>query len=302
MEQSTIPATRNGAATRPSFDNILNFRDVGATINQFTGRRLIAEGILFRAARPDDASLSDRKSLRNDFGIKTVIDLRTKSEHVKQAKKRRADLETPVLLQSNDAIAEPVKIPGMDYLEINLNGKGFERSLIWQLSLWSFVKLVVLMLFGYRMEAISVLGREVMQPRGLIGLGRDSIDHCGPEICNALLELSSSRRYPVMIHCTQGKDRTGLIIALLLFLLDVPLDAITYDYTLSEAELLPERDSRLVEIREIGLSDDFAGTPKDFILQIHHHLEQKYGGITGYLHIIGVDDGTKSRLVEVLQG
>lgn len=35
---------------------------------------------------------------------------------------------------------------------------------------------------GYRMEAISILGREVMQPRGLIGLGYDSIDHCGPEI------------------------------------------------------------------------------------------------------------------------
>ncbi len=32
------------------------------------------------------------------------------------------------------------------------------------------------------MEAISILGREVMQPRGLIGLGYDSIDHCGIEI------------------------------------------------------------------------------------------------------------------------
>jgi hypothetical protein len=32
------------------------------------------------------------------------------------------------------------------------------------------------------MEAIGILGREVLQPRGLIGLGRDSLDHCGPEI------------------------------------------------------------------------------------------------------------------------
>jgi hypothetical protein len=38
------------------------------------------------------------------------------------------------------------------------------------------------MLFGYRMEAISILGREVMKPRGLIGLGYDTIDYCGPEI------------------------------------------------------------------------------------------------------------------------
>lgn len=40
------------------------------------------------------------------------------------------------------------------------------------------------MIFGYRMQAISILGREVMQPRGLVGLGFDSIDHCGPEIAN----------------------------------------------------------------------------------------------------------------------
>jgi hypothetical protein len=40
---------------------------------------------------------------------------------------------------SNDALADSIKIPGIDYLEINLNGKGFERSLLWQLSLWSFL-------------------------------------------------------------------------------------------------------------------------------------------------------------------
>lgn len=38
------------------------------------------------------------------------------------------------------------------------------------------------MLFGYRMEAISILGREVMKPRGLIGLGYDTIDYCGAEL------------------------------------------------------------------------------------------------------------------------
>jgi hypothetical protein len=43
-------------------------------------------------------------------------------------------------------------------------------------------KLIFLMLLGHRMEAISILGREVMQPRGLIGLGHDSIDFCGLEI------------------------------------------------------------------------------------------------------------------------
>lgn len=61
-----------------------------------------------------------------------------RTEHANQAKKREGDLKIPALVQSNKALAEPVKIPGMNYLEININGKGFERSLLWQLSAWSF--------------------------------------------------------------------------------------------------------------------------------------------------------------------
>lgn len=66
------------------------------------------------------------------------MDLRTLTEHSNAAKKHEADLKVPALLQSNDALAEPVKIPGMNYLEVNVNGKGFERTLLWQLSAWHF--------------------------------------------------------------------------------------------------------------------------------------------------------------------
>ena len=38
------------------------------------------------------------------------------------------------------------------------------------------------MALGYRIEAIGILGWEVMLPRGLVGLGYDTIDFCGPEI------------------------------------------------------------------------------------------------------------------------
>jgi hypothetical protein len=49
------------------------------------------------------------------------------------------------------------------------------------------------------MEAISILGREVMQPRGLIGLGYDSIDFCGLEIaqvCNYKADILGFVYYP----------------------------------------------------------------------------------------------------------
>lgn len=41
-------------------------------------------------------------------------------------------------------------------------------------------------------------------------------------------------RYPVMIHCTSGKDRTGVVVATLLTILGAPTDAIVSEYLLSD--------------------------------------------------------------------
>ena len=43
-------------------------------------------------------------------------------------------------------------------------------------------KFLVLFVFGFRMKAIAILGREVMLPRGLVGLGTDTLDCSGAEI------------------------------------------------------------------------------------------------------------------------
>lgn len=43
--------------------------------------------------------------------------------------------------------------------------------------------------------------------------------------------------FPVFIHCTSGKDRTGVVIAALLTLLDIPQDIIIEEYLLSEGEV-----------------------------------------------------------------
>ncbi|KAA8575276.1 hypothetical protein EYC84_004459 [Monilinia fructicola] len=251
--------------------------------------------------RKDDATISDRQRIKNHYGIKTVLDLRTLTEHDKQAKKRTKDIRDRGLVNSNGALEETVKIPGIEYLEINVNGKGFERSLVWQLSPYSLVKLIGLMGLGYRLEAISILGREVMQPRGLLGLGFDTIHHCGPELATVLRTYCFPSNYPILAHCTQGKDRTGLTIALVLFILEIPIEAISHDYLMSEKKLLPERESRLKEIHEIGLSDDFAGCPTDFIEKTYEYLEKSYGGVQNYLTTIGFTEEERVALVRELK-
>jgi hypothetical protein len=60
------------------------------------------------------------------------------------------------------------------------------------------------MTLGYRIEAIAILGREVMLPRGLVGLGFDTIDLCGNEIaevvCDLLLSTILVTIYSVFVH------------------------------------------------------------------------------------------------------
>lgn len=174
------------------------------------------------------------------------------------------------------------------------------------------------MIFGYRMEAISILGREVMQPHGLVGLGFDSLDTCGPEIADvslcpsfteiiylsskALRVFTEPSNYGVLVHCTQGKDRTGLIIALVLLLLEVPVPAITHDYILSEAALLPEREARMKEISEIGLTEDFAGCPRDWVEKMDEYLRKRYDGVKEYLKGIGFGNKEQEALVGTLEG
>ncbi|KAG8416083.1 hypothetical protein J3459_013784 [Metarhizium acridum] len=74
-------------------------------------------------------------------------------------------------------------------------------------------KVIFLFIFGYRIEAVRLIATEVMLQRGLLGLGIDTIDHSGSEIRQALELYTTSSTLPVLVHCTQGKDRTGAFTA-----------------------------------------------------------------------------------------
>lgn len=148
-----------------SFDALINFRDVGRTVNEKLRSSYLTQSLLFRSARPDRASEEDRTKLRDVYGIKTVIDLRTKTELIEQRERLKlkpAGLQT--LQPTEDEAAGPLRIPGINYHNINLNGGAFERVLFWRLSLWNRTKLLALMVAGYRVEAIGIMAREVLQP------------------------------------------------------------------------------------------------------------------------------------------
>ncbi|KAL6819341.1 protein-tyrosine phosphatase-like protein [Trichoderma sp. SZMC 28015] len=264
-----------------------NFRDVGKTVNQFLGERRVRENLFYRSGRLDDATAADKDLIRNELEIKTIVDLRTKTEILKQIRKHRRS-------------GEASEIPGVQYHGIKINGRSFERHLLSLLSWWDFFKVIFFFIAGYRIDAVRVLSTQVMLPRGLVRLGLDTLDHCGSEIHQALSLYTSPQTLPCIIHCTQGKDRTGLICALVLMILGIPRAAIEHDYFLTDVELMPSRPQMLVEIHEIGLTDEWAGTAKDMISSIESHINDNYGGLDNYLDSIGFDQQQRTRIRETL--
>ena len=67
--------------------------------------------------------------------------------------------------------------------------------------------------------------------------------------------------YPVLIHCTSGKDRTGVVIAAILKILEIPDDVIIQEYLLSDGEVKQE----WIEQTLTGI-----GNPKEYFNRIEN--------------------------------
>lgn len=91
---------------------------------------------------------------------------------------------------------------------------------------------------------------------------------------------------PVLFHCTAGKDRTGMVAALLLDLADVPHTTIIEDYAMTAECLLPIMDE-LRASRPEGIPADlyerFLGCDPGNMEMMLQHLRTTYGGAKHYL-------------------
>ncbi len=97
----------------------------------------------------------------------------------------------------------------------------------------------------------------------------------------------------VLIHCAAGKDRTGLVVALILDLIGVPRPIIADDYAAS-AEYLWERTNAWVTADPNQQSQRAAEvartTPRpEVMLDVLAFVDQRFGGSEAYLRAAGVD-------------
>jgi protein-tyrosine phosphatase len=107
----------------------------------------------------------------------------------------------------------------------------------------------------------------------------------------------------VVVHCAGGKDRTGLVAAILLRLAGVPREEVAADYAKSEANLAPALRSWIDTIEDDVVRrrrEKLAQTPAEGMLRVVEEIEARYGDVASYLRAAGLTDAQIERLRERL--
>ena len=143
---------------------------------------------------------------------------------------------------------------------------------------------------------------------GPAALGRHYLDlarRSGKEIAESLRIVAEPCSRPVVVHCAAGKDRTGVVVAILLALLGVPDDTIADDYARSAeameallARLLERVPEHAEEIRGVATTVSSA-TPAN-IRALLGGLREEHGSIEEYADAYGAGEAVVSALREGL--
>ena len=131
----------------------------------------------------------------------------------------------------------------------------------------------------------------------------DALDQCGPQLADVMRAIITAPPGVVLFHCTAGKDRTGIVAALVLLAAGVDRMDVAADYALTA-----EAEGLISQLRQRALA---AGGEPDHVervlasdaatmLTMLDHLERVHGGIHSYLVQIGLSTDETQLLVDRL--
>ena len=204
-----------------NFEGIKNIRDLGGirTADGHTVRR----GMLFRSSQLSDATPEDIRRLREDYQVKLVIDLRSKKEREKMPN---------TCLQGIPEIWNP------------LYSEDIKKPEIFQLDSTDVLMNRLKALFALHADETAAAAEAEKEIRDMLTsreidpdyyMGRLYQKFVNNQIVQKQVKqffsmLTNQRGGAILYHCAAGKDRTGILSALLLYALGVPKERIIADY------------------------------------------------------------------------
>jgi protein-tyrosine phosphatase len=156
---------------------------------------------------------------------------------------------------------------------------------------------------GVSYRNVSFVDPAVEPPTDVVSLAEDyrrMLARFGPQVAAVVRAVAGAGDGGVLVHCAAGKDRTGLIVALLLGALGVAPEVIAEDYALTAERLRAEEERWLDEgpgtraEREATL--ERVRARPEVMLEVLAHIDERYGGAAGYLTAVGVAPEDLERL------
>ncbi|CAL8466634.1 g6170 [Coccomyxa elongata] len=289
----------------------LNLRDVGATMPD-----KLRTGIIFRSSQLLSGEDMER------YGVHTVLDLR----RMDRPCKKKGNKIDQIRLAGRYVQKGPKILMGERMKPYALRGQphacelcrqrisdklGFEPGTVVHADL--IPSLVGLRIFqampaSVRCKAVvaalagkgaaSVMAPAVANPlyMGYKALYKTILEDSKRGIAKAMRVFCDPDNLPVLIHCIHGKDRTGIVVMLLLLLCDVDPKVIVDDYVRSEVVLKESRMHKELDLDVYLTQDSVIAATHDTMEDTIKYLLDKYGSVAGYLHEVGLEDWEMSRI------
>jgi protein-tyrosine phosphatase len=193
-----------------------------------------------------------------DYGVKTVVDLRADEE-----------------LEADPPAELPVEVLHVPFMETNASD-------------WKEIE-------GRLEAAVKAAPDTATATRDVYLI---FLERFNTNVAAAVRAVANAPEGGVVIHCAGGKDRTGLLTALLLHLAGVGPDEIAQDYALSEERLRTRHEEWLAKAQseeERERVKRMSQTPADSMKGVFEELERRYGSVEEYLRQAGLTDEELAR-------
>ncbi len=239
---------------------LLNFRDLGGM--KTTDGRTIKSGLLFRAEQLAglDAVAIDEL---NRLGLRQIWDFRAPQEVVRHPDPQLLG----VTIQYGDVLADSAQQSAL-HLEQLLADPALLSQHLGQ---------------GRAETMMMELYRDMVRNKYSQGV-----------MAAWLNSLVVSEQYPVLFHCTAGKDRTGWAAVLLLTILGVPHERILRDYLASNENVLKKYQPMIARSVNNGadgvILNAIFGVRAEYLKAALHEVKKQAGNLPRYIeHNLGVD-------------
>jgi protein tyrosine/serine phosphatase len=165
------------------------------------------------------------------------------------------------------------------------------------------VEMVHLSLFGEpdheRWVELDALGRAQRDDAGFTRVIYLEVleEHCA-KLARAVATVGDAPDGGVVVHCQAGKDRTGLVTALLLRLAGVPRSEVAADYAVSERNLQSLSQAWIDETEDHAERERrrrISATPAAAMDGVLEDLDRRYGDVRSYLLAGGASDAGLDR-------